>query len=320
VNARQTLDALADFLDEELTLEAAVVARPAKKNDPVEIRAIGLGGAADEYFRAIIETAVARKLRPPAFNVRKLDPVYKEDPEDLEWERLADVDAVRDTVARLNNLSPYAPFDDGDDGFKRRLSYWAAILTDQSGEQAYFFRSFGASAELSRKRGKAFVSRNGEFVAVEQRIFLIDDLVDCFVYDDFVYVIRKRDYRRIFDQLGKLLRRARTAAADLHAKVPIANFDAFADACGSDSRLADKILAVHARDYFEDLSYPMLEPVIAEFSLNIPTQQVDGEIQLIFRTEPDQRFRILKLVDDDYLASTMTHLKYEVNSKTKPPI
>jgi hypothetical protein len=319
VNARQTLDALTDLLDEELTLEVAAVARPVKKDDPPEIRAIGLGGAADEYFRTTIESAVARKLRPLAFNVRKLDPIYKEDPEDLEWERLADVDAVRDTVARLNNLSPYAPFDDGDAGFKRRLSYWAAILTDHNGEQAYFFRSFTASAELSRKRGKAFISRNGEFVAVEQRIFLIDDVVDCFVYGDFVYVIRKRDYRRIFDQLVKLLRRARVAAADLHAKVPIANFDAFADACGSDSRLADKILAIRASSYFDDLTYSMLEPVIAEFSLSIPTQDVDGETQLVFRTEPDQRFRILKLVDDDYLASTMTELKYEVNSKSKPP-
>lgn len=63
----------------------------------------------------------------------------------------------------------------------------------------------------------------------------------------------------------------------------------------------------------------MLKPVIIEFSLNIPTTDVDGEKQLVFRSEPDQRFRILKLVDDDYLRSTMTNHRYEVNSKTDPP-
>jgi hypothetical protein len=41
--------------------------------------------------------------------------------------------------------------------------------------------------------------------------------------------------------------------------------------------------------------------------------------QLQFRSEPEHRWRILKLVDDDYLRSTMTDARYEVNSKTAPP-
>jgi hypothetical protein len=73
---------------------------------------------------------------------------------------------------------------------------------------------------------------------------------------------------------------------------------------------------VRGRDYFDDLSYEMVRPVIEEFGLEIPTQTVDGEVRLEFRTQPDQRFRILKLVDDDFLASTMTDHRYEINSKT----
>lgn len=63
----------------------------------------------------------------------------------------------------------------------------------------------------------------------------------------------------------------------------------------------------------------MLAAVIAEFSLDIPTEEVNGHTQLVFRSEPEQRFRIRKLVDDDYLRSSMTDHRYEVNSKTEPP-
>src|SRR5207249_3783073 len=109
------------------------------------------------------------------------------------------------------------------------------------------------------------------------------------------------------------------AAAELHQRVPIANFAEFAQACSTDSRMADKLLAVRARDYFQQLNYGMLKPVIDEFNLRIATETIHGAPHLVFGTEPSQRFRILKLIDDDYLASTMTKHKYEVNSKTSPP-
>lgn len=317
--ARETLDELADLLEEDLELEAVTVAKPPASSSPPEARVLSLGEDAAQYFRDLIGSAVEYQLRPLAFNLRHLDPVYKAEREDLEWEHLTDVDAVRYAVSRLENLSPFAPFDDSDEAYKRRLSYWAVVLTASDGRQAFFFRAFSASAELSRKPGAAFVARGGEFHVVEERIFLFDRAIDCFVYGEYLYVLRKRDYRRIFDQLAPLLRRASRAARDLIAKVPIANYHDFELACMTDSRLADKVLAVRKRDYFDSLSYEMLKPIIDEFALDIPTQTVDGETQLVFRTEPDQRFRILKLVDDDYLASSMTSHKYEINSKTDAP-
>lgn len=119
--------------------------------------------------------------------------------------------------------------------------------------------------------------------------------------------------------MHKVFERAMGAAADLHGKLPISNFQDFQDACTSDSRLADKVLAVRQRDYFDELSYPMVKPVIDEFNLDIPTTEANGSVELEFRTAPEHRFRILRLVDDDYLRSAMTKHRYEVNSKGEPP-
>lgn len=318
MSARTTLTELSEFFDDPLDLEVATIARASGDGAP-ELRALSLADDAETFFADVIRDRVSDHLDPLTWSVKKLDPLYKPDADEIEWQELDAVDPVAYAVGKLDNLSAVGPFDGSDEAYKRRLSYWAAVLTHDDGRKAFFFRSFTAAAELKRKRGAALVSRHGTFTVVEESIFVFDDQIDCFVFGDYLYVVRKRDFRRIFDQLAAVLRRAKRAARDLHGKVPIANFVAFEQACASDSRLADKILAVRQRDYFDQLSYAMLEPVIAEFSLNIPMTEVDGETQLVFRTEPDQRFRILKLVDDDYLRSSMTDHRYEVNSKTDPP-
>ena len=318
LTARTTLTDLSEFLVGPLDLEVATISRAADDGTP-QLRVLSLANDAEKFFAGVIFKRVAAQLDPPAWSVKKLDPLYKPDPEEIEWQHVSVLAPVAYAIDKLDNLSTVGPFDGSDEAYKRRLSYWAAVLTGADGRKAYFFRSFTAAAELKRKRGAALVSRQGTFNVVKESIFVFDDQIDCFVFGDYVYVIRKRDFRRIFDQLNAVLRRAKRAARDLHAKVPIANFGDFEQACATDSRLADKILAVRQRDYFDQLGYAMLEPVIAEFSLNIPTTEVDGETQFVFRTEPDQRFRILKLVDDDYLRSSMTNHRYEVNSKTDPP-
>ena len=45
----------------------------------------------------------------------------------------------------------------------------------------------------------------------------------------------------------------------------------------------------------------------------------DGQEQLVFQTDPEHRWRILKLVDDDYLRSSMTDHRYEVNFQDGAP-
>lgn len=54
---------------------------------------------------------------------------------------------------------------------------------------------------------------------------------------------------------------------------------------------------------------------IAEHGLPVEVVQNDGQEMLVFDPDPSRRWILLKLLDDDYLNSVMTHLKYEVNSK-----
>lgn len=317
MTARTSLGRLATFLSSQPTLEAATVARPGRGAQTPEARAMSLAGDAEQFFRDIVQTRVEDNLTGSAWILKQLDPLYKPDPEEVEWETATAIPEVVYATTKLANLSALAPFDPGDEQYKKRLAYWAVVLTASDGTQAFFFRAFTATAELKRKRGAALINRSGSFTRVDGEIFLFDDNVDCFVFDGYVYVLRKRDFRRIFDQIGAVLAKAKAAASDLNTQVPIANFAEFEKACSSDSRLADKLLAVRGRDYFGRLSYAMLAPVIQQFKLTIPSKTVNGTTQLVFESEPAGRFRILKLVDDDYLRSSMTKHSYEVNSKSE---
>lgn len=314
--ARADLTALAEFAaDPALDLSCVTMARA----DPApEARALSLRDAAETYFRDVITNRVLSTLDPLAWNLRKLDAVYKPDPGDLEWRPLDELPPVQYAIAKMANPSSLAPFTAQDAEYKRRLLYRAMGLRAADGRAAHFFRAFSAAAELERKRGAAFVLRDGTFDRVRDAIFLIDDQIDCFVFGEHVFVSRKREYRKIFDQMNEVLRRAKSAAGDLHRRVPIANFAEFERACSTDARLADKVLAVRSRPYFDQLSYEMVRPVIEEFSLDIPTETQNGKTLLVFRTDPANRTRILRLVDDDFLRSSMTAYRYEVNSKSEP--
>lgn len=317
MTAQETLDELRSFLAAAPPLEAATVARSTDRNAPHEARVLNLANDAESFFRETIQTAVADHLSH--WSLKQLDPVYKPESREVEWSEVADVQAIELARDRYTNLGPLSPFHTADDGYVQRLLFWVCVLTGTDDRRAFFFRAFSSKAELKRRAGAALVNKDGAFTKVDERIFLFDDRVDCVVFGDYLFVLRKNDYRRVFDQLEAVRQEARAAARDLHAKVPIANFDEFTDACASQAGMADKLVSIRKRDYFDDLCYEMLEPVMEEFSLRIGIEQRNGSPHLVFRSEPAHRWRILRLMDDDYLKSSMTNHKYEVNSKSAPP-
>jgi hypothetical protein len=56
---------------------------------------------------------------------------------------------------------------------------------------------------------------------------------------------------------------------------------------------------------------------IDAFKLDVQVVHEDGQDKLLFEANPNKRWLILKLLDDDYLGSIMTNEKYEVNSKSR---
>ncbi len=52
----------------------------------------------------------------------------------------------------------------------------------------------------------------------------------------------------------------------------------------------------------------------------VDVRGIGDEAQLVFQNDPQHRFKILKLLDDDYLRSQLTEMDYEANSKGAPVV
>ena len=81
--------------------------------------------------------------------------------------------------------------------------------------------------------------------------------------------------------------------------------------------MLSKLASIAQKPYLQNLNIENVKQIIAEFELDIDTADVNGTESLVFDSHPQRRWEILKLLDDDFLSSTMTELKYEVNSKQR---
>ena len=137
MTAQDTLDELQSFLAVAPPLEAATVARSTGSNAPHEARVLNLANDAESFFRETIQTAVIDHL--PHWSLKRLDPVYKPEPHEVEWSEVANVQAIERARDRYTNLGPLSPFHTADDGYVKRLLFWVCVLTGADDRKAFFF-------------------------------------------------------------------------------------------------------------------------------------------------------------------------------------
>jgi hypothetical protein len=94
------------------------------------------------------------------------------------------------------------------------------------------------------------------------------------------------------------------------------------DAAATDPNIIAKLRGIQAKiisneDYAKSMTMPALVKFVkARATLNVDLEGPEGDEELVFYPDPARRWRILKLLDDDFLHSELTALDYESNSKT----
>ncbi len=107
----------------------------------------------------------------------------------------------------------------------------------------------------------------------------------------------------------------------LLATVAVANAADLRAAAATDVNMIAKLRSIAQKmasspAYATAMTTARLIEFAEEHGLEIDTEDRDGERQFVFSPDPQHRWRILKLLDDDYLHSSLTELDYEVNSKS----
>lgn len=241
----------------------------------------------------------------PGFRPEKHELAY------LPVEQHPSVQQIIDSLAAVGDLQLFEARDE----VIEHLRSYVLTLQGEDDRTAYLFRSTSPKFELGRKVRFAMIFADGTYNKLDEKVFMLDEEVDCFYCDGYLYIQSVYQFQRIFSFFEQLRDRAAQTLNTVLQNVPVKNADDFRQATGQ-LQMMSKLASIASRPYITTLSFETTKDIINEFGLDIPVEiDDDGQEKLVFEQNADKRWNILKLLDDDYLTSRMTTLKYEVNSK-----
>jgi len=179
---------------------------------------------------------------------------------------------------------------------------------------------------LARSRSVALLYRNGRFDQLNPlEVLQLDLAFDVLTAEGEAYFEKKRTFERLFDHLAPLVAAARATFQAVTANLRIRGLAEMEAACTSDVNMMAKMASI-SRSMTADAAYAtaltmlnLLRFVDRHSQYGIKTAGSGTHRQLVFEASPAERYKILHLLDDDYLHSQLTQRSYESGSKIPTP-
>jgi hypothetical protein len=247
--------------------------------------------------------------------LKPYDPGYKPEPKEITYVELAQNAAIAEQIHSFSQVQQAELFSE-DDKIVDNLRFYAIVVSASAKRHAVFLRSYSPSKELTRRRGFAAIFRAGQYDKLETKVFLFDRNIDCFAWDGYLFINNVPAFQRIFKYFDEVRAKANETVDAILALVPIGNAEGFREACTGQIQMMAKLSQISRKPYLSTVTMKDIRRTIVDFNLDLQIAKMNGKEQLVFEGTPSKRWLILKLLDDNFLGSIMTHQKYEVNSKS----
>jgi hypothetical protein len=265
---------------------------------------------ADEFLTA------AQAARPDEGVVLKpYEPGYTPDWNELCYIDLAENDAIAELVRQILQVQQAELFREADE-IVDHLRFYAIVVSPNAQRHAVFFRTYSPKKELTRRGGFAALLGRGHYNKVDTKIFLFDRQIDCFSWNGYLFIYKVAAFQRIFDYMEEVRAKADETVTLILEHIPISNADAFRAAGTGQMQMMAKLAQIARKPYLNRVTMQNIRQTIHDFVLDVQIVIEDGQEKLLFEANPNKRWLILKLLDDDFLGSIMTDQKYSVNSKS----
>lgn len=308
--ALESLQNLGQALTGDPTVTVLVAAEP---EETIVLQRLNLrDDLAVEFLSA------AKESVPPAngeVRLRTYEAGYKPDPNEITYIDLAQNAAIAELIRQVSQVQQAELFRE-DDAVIDSLRFYAIVVSPSARRRAVFFRTYSPKKELTRRVGFAALLSRGSYDKVDSKIFLFDQETDCFAWDGFLFIHNVGAFQRIFGYFDELRASANATIDAVLAQIPVSNAEAFRTTCVGQLQMLSKLAQIARKPYLSRVTMQDMRRTIDDFRLSVQIVQENGQEKLLFEGSLAKRWLILKLLDDDYLGSTMTHEKYEVNSKS----
>ena len=238
------------------------------------------------------------------------------------WKPLSEVPLLESVASESADLANISLFDPK----KAKLSKtrMTALRFDSSTTSVVFVQAMASSQIIASSKKHGVIVKKGVLDIPKGEIILLNQGVTAIVAGQFIYFTNRSAFQRLFNLLQEIRDRAETTFREVTLNLAIDGFDQMLDAVITQSQMLGKMASIQSKiDRYPQYKEALTMPNLLKFVRSHPDYQVelsgDGDdAKLIFRPDPQHRFKILKLLDDDYLTSELTTLEYETNSKGAP--
>lgn len=213
---------------------------------------------------------------------------------------------------------------DADADYAARATMLAARFADRAGTSATFYRVSETLLQFRRRKVLGLIFRDGRYDRLEPGdVLLMRSDFDVLVVEGIAFFHAKSRFEQAFGFVAELQRASGETFDAVTADLRIKGVDELRSACTSQPQMMAKMASIR-RSMDDDPAYAraMTMPRLTRFvrehrHLGIEVEGSGSSASLVFNPAPATRFKILNLLDDDYLRSVLTERDYEAGSKTR---
>ncbi|NGX08675.1 Kiwa anti-phage protein KwaB-like domain-containing protein [Mycobacteroides franklinii] len=234
---------------------------------------------------------------------------------------LADTELITEIDTQVKT-GPHQPYSPGKAQLGKATNLLAIRLTKKSDGSPLgsCYQSIGSAEKMVKRMMSTLVWSGTDFTHISQETLILQPLELIVTPSGTVVATKPTSYTSISGPLPELGEQAKEVFDLSLRPLGIENSDQLEEACSSDPRMMNKLMSIREKvsspEYAEKMSRENLITFIKHNPhVPIAINNVNGVETIVFDASPQQRWAILKLLDDNYLTSLLTENNYDSNSQ-----
>jgi len=232
----------------------------------------------------------------------------------LDVAALENSEVIHSRLASLRSLDTIPLFDHSERPFLNNLRFYVVAVDMPNDRRVFCFRAreWVKSFETNRTIvARLTTGEYNKYDVVEDRPLIFDEGVDIFMLEDDLFVIDSNAFSKVFPKFEPVLAQAEDVLSHINERFTIDGYDELLTDCKRDRRKMGKLNSIIKSEHFKHLDFTKLQATCAKHHLGDMIQpDSNGGFKVVY--DPKQKWKILKLLNDDYVSSSTTDTNYEI--------
>lgn len=257
-------------------------------------------------FYPIIEKRLIRK----EYDVVNYNPSITPD-RDVIWEQNShDVPFYNFFHNLIENREDIVWYNDEALPYDEIWAYWIKIYGK---DRTFYIIKKVTSSKVIRTGGKlALIFADDVFNRLDKDVLTLDGTFDAILCNQFLIFENKQNFEKalLYEEVKQMV--AEETLDKIGEIGFLENFDQIKDFLKDDYHSINKLNRIKGKPYFKSLTFADCSRIIKDYSVDVDLDEATGRFKI---NSKQQAKLFIKVLNDDYLKSEMTNMRYAANSK-----